>query len=248
MTVLLLVPVLMIGLHFKSSQDKKEAIIAEFQSIPLAKETVDVVGPVPESERADYAREAQYNNNMSFYYTKSGGAVGYVSKGGFFFVEKGQTYGPFVGKREHSESEEQFWGRMESSGWKVGMRYESSYGPSDSKSGHQLQLKQVGVEQNCFDIRIPSQSSVVYDGKQVGLHSVPDSKCQAPVNGVLLSDDGLHYAYLVRAEHGYFVVVDGQRSSIYPMISGLHFGGSSLVFNALASDFANFVRVEISSR
>lgn len=221
----------------------------ENSNIPPANESIEIVGPTLESERGIYESQAKANNNINFYFNESGTAVGYgVGTVGFSveYVENGVVHGPIVGMlKQYPESDEQFWTRMETVGWKVGMRERWRIENTDSKSGHTLESIPTGPELNCFDSQNPSQSSLIYDGKQVGLHSIQDGRCRSPVKGVLLSNDGLHYAYLVQAKHGYFVVVDGKKSEIYPLLSNLHFEGSTFVFNAVSSDFMNFVRAKI---
>ena len=224
--------------------------ISENDNIPLANESIEIVGPTPESERGIYEIRAKQNINMGFYYNESGTAIGYgVGTEGFTveYIENGVVHGPpITGKKQYPESDEQFWTRMEAMGWKVGMRDRNrQVGNSDSKSGHSLESISTGPELDCFDSQNPSQSSVMYDGKQVGLHTILDGHCRSPVEDVLLSDDGLHYAYIVRAKSGYFVIVDGKKSELYPSIDYLRFEGSTFLFNAVSSDFMNFVRAKI---
>lgn len=224
--------------------------VNENNNIPPANESIEIVGPTPESERSIIENQAKANNNINFYFNESGTAVGYGVGEGFTleYVENGVVHGPpITGQKQYPESDEQFWTRMEAMGLKVGMRPRWEIGNSDSKSGHSLESIPTGPELNCFDSQSHSQSSLMYDGKQVGLHSVQDGRCRSPVRGVLLSNDGLHYAYLVQAKHGYFVVVDGKKSEIYPLLSNLHFEGSTFVFNAVSSDFMNFVRAKITT-
>jgi len=225
--------------------------IHENDNIPPANESIEIVEPTLESERGLYENLAKSNTNVGFYYNESGTAVGYgVGTEGFTveYVENGVVHGPITGQKQYPESDEQFWTRMEAMGWKVGMRDRNrQVGNSDSKSGHSLEAIPTGPELNCFDSQEPSQSSLMYDGKRVGLHSIQDGRCRSPVKGVLLSIDGLHYAYLVQAKHGYFVVVDGKKSEIYPMLDYLRFEGSTFVFNAVSSDFMNFVRAKITT-
>lgn len=222
----------------------------ENNNIPLANENVETVGPTLESSRENYKRQAPYNNNVNFYTTQSGDAVGDSTGGGnYYYIQNNSVHGPIVATKSTQgyETDEHFFGRMESMGWPVGMRSAPELERSDSKSGHSFESVPTGPELNCFDTQTPSQSSLMYDGKQVGLHSILDGKCQSPVEGVLLSNDGLHYAYLVRAKRGFFAVVDGRKSNTYPAMHNLHFEGDLFVFNAITSDFTNFVRVKITT-
>ncbi|TSC62729.1 MAG: hypothetical protein Athens041674_420 [Parcubacteria group bacterium Athens0416_74] len=218
-------------------------------NIPPANEIVEVIGPTSESDRGNYELQAQYNNNINFYFTEAGEAVGYSNETGWYYVENNQTHGPIIGSKQYPESDAQFWARMEAMGWKIGMEERWAIENFDAKSGHSLDAVPTGPDYSTFDTHVPSQIKVVYDGNVVGLHTIQDGRAQSPVEGVKLSNDGLHYAYLVRAKRGegFFVVVDGKKSRLYPMISNLHYEGSIFVFNAVAPDFMNFLRIKINT-
>lgn len=222
---------------------------------PRATEEVQVIGPTPESERENYARQAKFHNNLGAEFTPSGEAVGYVIYAGAkatsspgYYVENNVVHGPVYFYSKHpNESSESYRSNLEASGWRVGMRRDEQLGESDARSGHTIGMQRTGPDFSCFDTSTKSQNAVIYDGSQVGLETIRDGACSAPVEGVLLSDDGLHYAYEVRDKVGFFVVVDGKRSSNYPYIDNMHFEGSTAVFNAVSNDFLQFLRVLIKT-
>lgn len=219
---------------------------------PAANERVETIGPTPESERAQYKQQARYNNNINFYYTKSGDAAGYsvynaATNGEWYYVENNLVYGPFSTRpSQYGEPADAGWKRLAEQGWNIDLQERWRIENTDSKNGHTAVVLPKGPEFSCFDSSVKSQSAIMYDEQEVGVETIQDGRCQYPVEGVVLSDDGLHYAYLVRAKRGYFVVVDGKKSAQYPMISNLHFEGSAFVFNAVSSDFLNFVRATIN--
>lgn len=220
-------------------------------NMSLANEHVEILGVTPENTRPNYKLEVPYNNILYFYSNDTGNIVGYQGAGGLYYIENNKTYGPFRSSKSYPTSEEmeQVWESLEAAGWKTGMRELNKLlvKEVDSKSGHSIETVPTGPSFRSIDMTVQSQSKVIYDGHQIGLHTIQDGSHRSPVIGVLLSQNGLHWIYLVRAKHGYFVVVDGKKSKLYPTIMNVHFEENALVFNVITSDLLNFARIKINT-
>ncbi len=230
-----------------------------------APETIEIVGAIPDLLSAEWKEQTQYGNEPVLYFNKSGSVVGYSTARNsvydpnvqtyYFWAEGGITNGPFTIPDEafywYDPNRRLFSFIQPSVGWNTDIAHPENSGSwyalntSINSAGHSFEVIKTGRTFSTFDTTVPSQSSVLYDGKEVGLHTIQDGKAQSPVYGGLLSADGLHYAYKVRVRDGYYVVVDDMKSKVYSTIQNVHFDGNTLVFNSVSEDFSNFILVKI---
>lgn len=204
-----------------------------------------------------------------FLYNKYGDTVGYPLPENYsvsyFYVKENKTFGPFRPKPENAtygnldyniSRGQEIYRYLTPDGWPSDLWYRSAQkGDESSRSsnGHTLDVRGAGGTFYLTGER--KQSEIIYDGNVVGKET-SDCEFYQPVvrEGLVLSKDGLHYAYVVKfktlgsygaSTNPSYVVFDGKKTKVFDdAIENLHFEDDLLVFNTMNRS-NEFLRITI---